>query len=356
MAEKIKIGNLTEQFDGGRIVAVDDLTLEIPSESFTSILGPSGCGKTTLLRCIAGLEYPDDGSIHFGSEEVTMQTPQERELSMVFQDVTLYPHLTCRENIEYPLKIQSVPQDERETRIEEAASLLHIADQLDKYPENLSGGQQQRVGLAAAIVNHTDIILLDEPMSDLDAKLKAELRVELQQLHQELDTTMVYVTHDQTEAMTMSDYVVVMRDGTVEQRGTPTEVFDNPTSKYVAEFIGQPEINIVPAATIPDFEIEDVAEVGIRPGELIIDPVDADFEFEVEISVIEPLGGDYIIHTEFKEHEFTIITREQPQYSIGDTVTVGASRDALHLFSVTGDRIVDEPDVHAETENEIHEH
>lgn len=353
MAKEIQIENLTKRFDGGRIVAVDDLTLEIPSGSFTSILGPSGCGKTTLLRCIAGLEYSDEGSIYFGKKEVTGQRPQERELSMVFQDVTLYPHLTCRGNIEYPLKIQSVPKAERETRIEEAADLLQIADQLDKYPTNISGGQQQRVGLAAAIVNYTDIILLDEPMSDLDAKLKAELRVELQQLHQELNTTMVYVTHDQTEAMTMSNYVVVMRDGKVEQRGSPTEVFDYPTSKYVAEFIGQPEMNVVPSAKMPEFEAEQAAEVGIRPGELIIDPVDADLEFEVEINVIEPLGGDYIIHTEHMGQKFTTITREQPQYSIGDTVTVGASTDALHLFSATGDRIIDERVDQAEIEDKI---
>lgn len=356
MAKEIKVANLTKRFDGGRIIAVDDLTLEIPSGSFTSILGPSGCGKTTLLRCIAGLEYSDEGTVHFGSDEVTNQTPQERELSMVFQDVTLYPHLTCRENIEYPLKIQKVPRAERESRIKDSSDLLQITDQLDKYPENLSGGQQQRVGLAAAIVNHTDIILLDEPMSDLDAKLKAELRVELQELHQQLDTTMVYVTHDQTEAMTMSDYVVVMRDGTVEQRGSPTKVFNHPTTKYVAEFIGQPEMNVLPSSKIPDFDSELAAEVGIRPGELIIDPVDADFEFEVEIRVIEPLGGDYIIHTEYLKHEFTIITREQPQYSIGDTKTVGASQDALHLFSASGNRIDEEQIEYADTENEIYEH
>lgn len=339
MAKEITVRKLTKRFNGGSIVAVDDLALEIPSGSFTSIVGPSGCGKTTLLRCIAGLEYADEGSIHYGAEDVTKLTPQERELSMVFQDVTLYPHMTCRENIAYPLKIQNVPADERKKRIEDTADLLQIADQLDKYPGNLSGGQQQRVGLAAAIVNQTDIILLDEPMSDLDAKLKAELRVELQQLHQQLDTTMVYVTHDQTEAMTMSDYVVVMRDGAVEQRGSPTEVFNNPTSKYVAEFIGQPEMNIIPADKMPNFDKEEADEVGIRPSEVILDSTNSDHEFEVEVSVIEPLGGNYVLHTEYRGHEFTIITRDEPQYSIGDTITVGASGDSLHLFTADGDRI-----------------
>jgi multiple sugar transport system ATP-binding protein len=354
MAETIRITDLTKRFDNGRIVAVDDLSLEIPSGSFTSIVGPSGCGKTTLLRSIAGLESVKEGTIRFGSKEVTTMTPQERDLSMIFQDVTLYPHLSCRENIGYPLKVDNISKSERDERIEEAAELLQITDQLEKSPAELSGGQQQRVGLAAAIVNSSDIILLDEPMSDLDAKLKAELRVELQRLHQELDTTMVYVTHNQTEAMTMSDNVVVMRKGTVEQAGAPTDVFRTPSSEYVARFIGQPEMNILPVEAVPGVDANGTSDVGIRPGDLSTEPDGFDITFDVQINVIEPLGTDFIVHTDYDGYDVTVDTRVEPDYDVGETVTVGTTADSIHRFSADGKRIASGEEQH-DMEDTTHE-
>ena len=213
MAQEITLDDIRKEF--GNIVAVEDVDVTFEAGDFVSLVGPSGCGKTTTLRMIAGLETPTAGRIHFDGVELTETTPQERPISMVFQNTALYPHMTCRENIGYGLKIHGVPKAERNTRIEEAADVLRIPDQLDKMPGELSGGQQQRVALGQAFVERPDVLLLDEPMSDLDAKLKEELRVEIQRLHRKLDATVVYVTHDQNEAMTMSDRIVLMDDGEV---------------------------------------------------------------------------------------------------------------------------------------------
>ena len=248
MAKEIRTERLRKEYDADdrTVVANDDIDLTIEEGEFTTIVGPSGCGKTTLLRMIAGLQEPTSGRLYFGDEDVTDERPQDRDISMVFQNIALYPHMTVRENIGYALKIEGVPNEERAERVEEAAEILQIADQLEKKPDALSGGQQQRVALGAAFVKEPEIILFDEPMSDLDAKLRAELRVEVQQLHKRLDATIVYVTHDQTEAMTMSDTVVTLREGHVEQVAPPTELFDFPNSTYVAEFIGTPATNFLP--------------------------------------------------------------------------------------------------------------
>lgn len=211
MAKSITLDGVTKEY--GSIVAVDNVSLTIPEGDFVTLVGPSGSGKTTLLRMIAGLETLTSGRIIFGDEDLTDSSPQDRPLSMVFQNIALYPHMSCRENIGYGLKIHGVPAEERNERIEKAAKSLQIGDQLDKAPSELSGGQQQRVALGRAFVEDPEVLLLDEPMSDLDAKLKEELRVEFQRLHRELDATFVYVTHDQNEAMTMSDKIAVMKGG-----------------------------------------------------------------------------------------------------------------------------------------------
>jgi multiple sugar transport system ATP-binding protein len=317
MARPIHFDTVRKEYNtaGTVHVAVDDLTLSIPEGSFTTLVGPSGCGKTTTLRMIAGLEAPSSGRIAFGDEDVTDQSPQERNCAMVFQSIALYPHMTVRENIGYGLKVQGVPKAERDDLIDEAAATLKITEQLEKMPSELSGGQQQRVALGSAFVQDPDVLLLDEPMSDLDAKLKAELRVEVQRLHQELDATVVYVTHDQTEAMTMSDQVILLNEGRLEQFAPPGELFDRPVSAYVAEFIGTPSTNLL-AATVQEssggyvlsaqgFEVVVPAEhfanrvgervtVGIRPQYLSADS--GTYDLDVTAEVIEQLGTEFVVH------------------------------------------------------------
>ena len=317
MARRVRLEAVSKQFRtlGRTFVAVDDLSLDIPPGSFTTLVGPSGCGKTTTLRMIAGLETPTSGRIYFDDEDVTDRPPQRRDLAMVFQSIALYPHMTVRENIAYGLKVKGVPRAERHDRVDEAAAVLQIEDHLEKQPAELSGGQQQRVALGGAFVQDPEVLLLDEPMSDLDAKLKADLRVEIQRLHQELDATVVYVTHDQTEAMTMSDRVVLLRDGRLEQSATPTTLFDEPVSAYAASFIGTPSTNLldcVVEAGPGGFEVvghgfrvpfegdwlaphEDrPITLGVRPQYL--DPAGGEVRLDVSVEVTEPLGTEAVIH------------------------------------------------------------
>lgn len=317
MARPIRLDDVCKEYHtaGTTHVAVDDLSLEIPEGSFTTIVGPSGCGKTTTLRMIAGLETPTAGSIHFGDRDVTDVRPQDRNAAMVFQSIALYPHMTVRENIAYGLKVAGVSKAERDAAVDEAAETLQITEQLEKMPAELSGGQQQRVALGSAFVQDPDVLLLDEPMSDLDAKLKAELRVEVQRLHKEMDATMVYVTHDQTEAMTMSDHVLLLEEGRLAQFAPPGDLFDRPVSQYVAEFIGTPSTNTLPAtveagddgpvlvgeqfeipgpAALFDDRVGDSVTVGIRPQYL--SPDAGDHQIRVVVDVIEQLGTEFVIH------------------------------------------------------------
>lgn len=355
MAKEIRLDELGKQF--GSVVAVDDVSLTISSGEFATLVGPSGSGKTTLLRMIAGLETPTSGRIYFGGEDLTDATPQDRPLSMVFQNIALYPHMTCRQNIGYGLKIQGVPLDRRNELIDEAARTLQIEDQLEKSPSQLSGGQQQRVALGRAFVEDPEVLLLDEPMSDLDAKLKEELRVEFQRLHRRLDATFVYVTHDQNEAMTMSDKIAVMNEGRVEQFDDPETIFHDPVSERVATFIGTPSTNVIscvvkdgvaqlPGTTVslPDSVArQSNVRLGIRPQYLEVGggPV----EFDVVVDVIEPLGIDYVVHTTYTdpdsgtETKIDVVTPDVSVLEPGDTITVGASLDSVYLFERDGERI-----------------
>lgn len=362
MAKQIRTEKLRKEYetDSGTIAANDDISLTIEEGSFTTIVGPSGCGKTTFLRLIAGLQEPTSGKLYFGDEDVTEKRPQERGISMVFQNIALYPHMTVRENIGYSLKIEGVPIDERNERIEEAAEILQISDQLEKKPDELSGGQQQRVALGAAFVKDPEIILFDEPMSDLDAKLRAELRVEVQQLHKRLDTTIVYVTHDQTEAMTMSDTIVTLRDGQVEQTAPPEELFDFPNSKYVAEFIGTPATNFLPYEvtsvngslalqnrdqtiqlpneTLANYVGESV-DVGVRPQYLSTEG--GDYEIEVTVDVVEPLGTESVVHATRRDGKsIDFVTSNTEGLEAGKTIPIGFDVEDLIVFDASGDAIV----------------
>jgi len=360
MAKEIRLENLRKEYDtdSGTITANDDVDLTIPEGKFTTIVGPSGCGKTTMLRLIAGLQDPTSGRIYFGGEDVTEVPPQNRGISMVFQNIALFPHMTVRENMAYGLKIDGVPKEQRDERVEEAAEMLQIEDQVDKKPDALSGGQQQRVALGAAFVTDPEILLFDEPMSDLDAKLRAELRVEVQQLHQRLDTTVVYVTHDQTEAMTMSDTIVTLRDGDVEQIDPPKEMFDRPVSRYVAEFIGTPATNFLAydvavdgtpvleghghELRVPDEGLRDYVgrtlEVGIRPQYLTLGG--GDLELAVDIDVIELQGTDSVVHATLEDGQpIDFVTEDTEAIEAGDSVTIGFDREDAVIFAPDGEAI-----------------
>jgi multiple sugar transport system ATP-binding protein len=253
MAE-VRVRGLRKEFGSGQdaTVAVDGIDLTIADGEFLTLVGPSGCGKTTTLRCVAGLESATAGSIHFGDRDVTDLPPQERGVALLFQDIALYPHMTVRENIGYGLKINGVPEDEREEQTREAARLLQIEDQLDKKPPELSGGQQQRVALGRSIVRDPALFLFDEPMSDLDEKLKRELRPVIQRVTRRVGCPVLYVTHDQEEAMTLSDKIAVMNGGEIEQVGSPKEVYDDPQSEFVSTFIGQPTTQFFDATLAAD--------------------------------------------------------------------------------------------------------
>ncbi|NGM67468.1 ABC transporter ATP-binding protein [Natronolimnobius sp. AArcel1] len=236
--------NVSKYFDAGNTVANYQLNLEVEDGEFLVFLGPSGCGKTTALRLIAGLEQPSEGAIYFGDERVDGRSSSDRNVAMVFQNYALYPHMTVAENIGYPLKVRGMTPDDRDTKVEEVTELLHIEGQVEKKPGALSGGQRQRVALARAIVREPTVFLLDEPLSNLDAKLRQEMRVELKRLQNELEITTVYVTHNQEEAMSMADRVVVMNRGTIQQIAPPGELYERPRTAWVARFIGSPPMNL----------------------------------------------------------------------------------------------------------------
>lgn len=361
MAKEIQLENLHKEYDTGSstIVAVNDVTVEFPRGEFTTIVGPSGCGKTTILRTIAGLQEPTSGRVKFGDKDVTDKPPQRRNIAMVFQNIALYPHMTVSENIGYGLKVQGVPKDVRKARIQEAAEALQIADQLTKKPSELSGGQQQRVALGSAFVKDPDVLLFDEPMSDLDAKLKSELRIEIQRLHQELDTTVVYVTHDQTEAMTMSDNIITLKEGEIEQFDTPENIFHKPSSRFVADFIGTPSTNFIEyqvtqkgdefvlthqhhtmslgGAHLEEY-VGDTVTVGIRPQYMSL--TEGEYSHEVTVEVVEPLGTQYVIHATTDEGTpIDVMSKNISDVRPGDTISARFDKDEIYLFNGNGETI-----------------
>ncbi|MBL8905411.1 MAG: sn-glycerol-3-phosphate ABC transporter ATP-binding protein UgpC [Rhizobiales bacterium] len=244
MAE-VRVTDLHKHF--GAVHAVRGINLDIPDGEFTVLVGPSGCGKSTLLRTIAGLEEITEGEIAIGGDVVNDMRPRDRDVAMVFQDYALYPHMTARANIGFGLRARKMPQAEIDQRVGRAAAMLGINGLLDRYPRQLSGGQRQRVAIGRAIVRNPKVFLFDEPLSNLDAQLRDEMRGEIKRLHQEIDTTMIYVTHDQIEAMTLADRIVLMRDGVIEQQGAPLDLFERPVNRFVAGFLGSPKMNFIPA-------------------------------------------------------------------------------------------------------------
>ena len=350
--ESVKIGDLRKEYDD--VVAVDDVSLDINAGEFVVLLGPSGCGKTTTLRMIAGLETPTDGSITIGSQDVTLLPPQDRNLSMVFQSYALYPHLTVRENLKYPLRKMSLDKDERKEKVESVASMLGITEHLDKEPDQLSGGQQQRVAVGRTVVREPRVFLMDEPLSNLDAKLRVKTRAELRELQQQLGVTTIYVTHDQEEAMSIADRLVIMNDGSIEQVGRPRQVYEEPENEFVAGFLGEPAMNFIDidrewTRKLVDAAPGEAETVGVRPENLYVEG-DGDTKSAVssktsdsvtlQLDLIEPLGDTYeLTLTDEEGTEVTVLSPAGRTLEEGTTVDVVADVDNVHIFDTKGEAI-----------------
>jgi len=328
----IVIDKVTKRF--GAVEVIPGLDLKVRSGGFVALLGPSGCGKSTLLRMIAGLEDVTSGSILIDGEDVTDHGAAERGIAMVFQSYALYPHMTVFDNMGYSLRIAKAPKAEIKAKVEEAAKILQLTEYLDRKPAALSGGQRQRVAIGRAIVRQPKVFLFDEPLSNLDAALRGQTRIELAELHARLGTTMVYVTHDQVEAMTMADTIVVLNNGAIEQVGAPMDLYEKPQSLFVAQFIGSPKMNLFEGAVA---EKAGATTLGIRPEHLEVS--ESDGEWEVKVAYIERLGADTILHAEHAEMG-TIVTRTEGTFnaSKGDRIYLTPQPERLHLFDSAGRR------------------
>ncbi|MCO8244880.1 MULTISPECIES: ABC transporter ATP-binding protein [unclassified Haladaptatus] len=354
----IKIEHMTKQYrdtnDDG-ILAVDDLNIELADGEFLVLVGPSGCGKSTTLRCMAGLESMTSGEIYFGGRDVTDQTPEERNIAMVFQNYALYPKMTAEQNIGFGLKMTTtLSKDERTERVRKTAKMLDIEDLLDDKPKELSGGQQQRVALGRAIVREPEVFLMDEPLSNLDAKLRTTMRTEIQQLQSELGVTTVYVTHDQTEAMTMGDRIAVLNGGRLQQIGTPLECYYEPKNLFVANFIGEPSMNLYPFEVdgneligneirypLSDRLREAVGDqqrvtLGIRPEDIEIAERDAPDSFAGTIRVVEPMGDQNFLHLSVSGQEITAAVPGEYEAEEGTSVLLRFPENSVHLFATDG--------------------
>ncbi|MDA9749078.1 ABC transporter ATP-binding protein [Pelagibacteraceae bacterium] len=346
---RIELKNLTKQF--GDKFAVKDQNLIVNQGEFLILLGPSGCGKTTTLNCIAGLEIPSSGEIFFNNNDVTNDPPHSRNVAMVFQSALLYPHLNCKQNILMSLKKTNLSDDQKEQRINESVSILNIKELMHKKPHQLSGGERQRVATAKAIVRQPDVFLLDEPMAALDAALRQTLRSELVNLQKKLNTTTVFVTHDQVEAMTMGDRIAVMNNGKVEQIGTPIEIYNKPKTKFVAGFVGSPPMNFLKGKITQkngnyNFEVVNTSDnillnadtnnisnndtLAFRPQHASIVSND-DYDIELKIFGIENLGKELIIICEYNNDKIRIIT-ENSNYNINDIIKIKIDKNKILFF------------------------
>ncbi len=335
----------------GSLEVLHGVSIDISDGEFVILVGPSGCGKSTLLRMIAGLEDITGGEIEIGGQVVNDLAPKDRDIAMVFQSYALYPHMTVEENMGFSLKLARVPRDEIRKRVIAAAEVLGLEDYLARYPRHLSGGQRQRVAMGRAIVRNPQVFLFDEPLSNLDAKLRVQMRSEIKMNHRRLKTTTVYVTHDQIEAMTMADRIVVMRSGHVEQIGSPLELYDSPANLFVAGFIGSPAMNILEGSIegttfrMPGLNIELGAaapahqgpvKLGIRPEHLRLEPQG----MKAEVLVVEPTGSETQVALRVGTQELVGIFRERIPTTPGDTMGIDIAVAQAHFFSPeTGQRL-----------------
>jgi multiple sugar transport system ATP-binding protein len=347
----------TRRYSGGASPAVDRLDLSVGDGEFVVLVGPSGCGKTTSLRMIAGLEPVDSGRILIGSRDVTDDDPKDRDVAMVFQNYALYPHMTVAQNMGFALKIAGVPKSEIRERVVDAARLLDLEPYLDRKPKDLSGGQRQRVAMGRAIVRRPQVFLMDEPLSNLDAKLRVQTRNQMAGLQRRLGTTTVYVTHDQVEAMTMGDRVAVLRDGILQQCAAPRELYRNPVNMFVAEFIGSPAMNLLTVPVVDhrvalgDWSISLPREISSAAGEIVVGirPEHLDIGgtgVEMQIDVVEELGADAYLYGRITNadnastHSIVARTNGQNPPSRGSRVRVRPQPAHLHFFGVDGRRLL----------------
>ncbi|MCS0497205.1 sn-glycerol-3-phosphate ABC transporter ATP-binding protein UgpC [Ancylobacter sp. MQZ15Z-1] len=332
----------------GATAVIHGVDVDIEDGEFVVLVGPSGCGKSTLLRMIAGLEDISGGEIRIGEQVVNGMPPKDRDIAMVFQNYALYPHMTVAENMGFSLKLRKAPKAEIETRVRRAAEILSLDHLLDRYPRQLSGGQRQRVAMGRAIVRDPQVFLFDEPLSNLDAKLRVQMRTEIKELHQRLHTTTVYVTHDQIEAMTMADKIVVMHDGIVEQIGAPLDLYDRPANQFVAGFIGSPSMNFLKGHVrldgTPRFETPDgialplsspggvedgqPAVYGVRPEHMQTDPQGV----AAQVLVTEPTGAEILVVAKVGEQEINCLFRERLSFAPGETIRIAPQPNLTHLF------------------------
>lgn len=367
----VTFDNATRVYPGSDIPAVDHLSLDIRDGEFLVLVGPSGCGKSTTLRMLAGLEEVDDGRILIGSDDVTNVSPKDRDIAMVFQNYALYPHMTVAENMGFALKIQGISAAEIRSRVEEAAKILNLEPYLDRKPKALSGGQRQRVAMGRAIVREPRVFLMDEPLSNLDAKLRVQTRTQIASLQRRLGITTVYVTHDQTEALTMGDRIAVLKDGVLQQVGTPAEMYNEPANAFVASFIGSPAMNLgtwrvvggfasygeariqLPESIISQLAGAQWITLGIRPESLDWEPGRAT-GIPMTVTYVESLGSDAYVYGEVvgHDHEGTafgsgddshqLTVRILPEYTpaAGDIITLTPHADRIHYFAAaSGERL-----------------
>jgi multiple sugar transport system ATP-binding protein len=318
----------------GQVHVLKDIDLEVEVGEFVVFVGPSGCGKSTLLRVIAGLEDATSGEIHIAGEKMNFTPPSKRGIAMVFQSYALYPHLTVRGNMALALKQEGQPKQVIEERITEASRMLDLAPYLDRRPSELSGGQRQRVAIGRAVVRQPKLFLFDEPLSNLDAALRMNTRIEISQLHRQLNATIVYVTHDQTEAMTLADKIVVLRDGRVEQVGSPMELYNNPVNQFVAGFLGSPAMNFLPASMLNK---NDDRIVGVRPEDLSLDE---NGPLEADVTHVEHLGGDTNVVLQTAEGlAITVRLFGQHEIGFGERLRFGFPSQKAFYFDAEGRRV-----------------
>lgn len=343
----IQIRNAQKTFGDTKIL--HDISVDIRDGEFLVLVGPSGCGKSTLLRMVAGLESFSSGNLTIGGRSVTNLPPKERDIAMVFQNYALYPHMTVERNMGFSLELSHVDKDTRKQRVRSAAEVLGLVPLLDRYPRQLSGGQRQRVAMGRAIVRQPAVFLFDEPLSNLDAQLRVEMRSEIKGLHQRLGATIIYVTHDQVEAMTMADRIAVMNGGHVEQLGTPMELFDRPANTFVGKFIGSPSMNLIPGRLrvrkgSHEFvsesgdvlslgvgmanQVESDVMLGVRPENLII----ADEGLEAQVSLVEPMGSETQLICRYASSNITVLIRDRREVKVGTTVRITPNIASMHLF------------------------